>query len=227
MKGQENEKLIEEFRSIKTEAAIKQWEKAGGKDKIKSASSDVRDVFDSYWKSLTGGSYFTAITDIETTHSSPILPGRINPKSVDYKTSRVFHTIMWSMNKHVTGKGMEREEHKNFDLSGLHGEDNRFRIIVARCKPERLRDHLGEEVAATIIKESKKGKGEIIGLELPVLVEGYWEVLFAGKGTPDDKEDPEISVEGHCLQVQRDVPTILPGDLLRQTTTPHIPFTLR
>ena len=43
------------------------------------------------------------------------------------------------------------------------------------------------------------------------MVEGYWELLFAAKASQYDKEDPEISCEGHCLQVQRDVPTILPG----------------
>ena len=212
MKSDEKEKLIEEFKQLKTEPGLLQWERKIGRDKIKEADFEVKDAFDKHWTIITGSSYFTAVTDIEmpTAHKLPA-PGRIDPKSSNYKTSRRFHTIFWTRNVWSTGKGFEREEHKSFDLSGLHGEDDQHRIIVPRCKPERLHEHLGEELAKKISSNQKKGKGEIKDIEVDVMVEGHWEVLFAGKGSTEDKEDPELSVEGHCLQVQRDVPVILPG----------------
>lgn len=43
---------------------------------------------------------------------------------------------------------------------------------------------------------------------------GYWEVIFQPKGRPDDPDDVNLVHNGECLQMQRDIPVILPGPFL-------------
>lgn len=44
--------------------------------------------------------------------------------------------------------------------------------------------------------------------------EGFWEVIFSAKGNPHDPDDVILTVNGECLQIQRNVPVILPGRYL-------------
>ena len=43
---------------------------------------------------------------------------------------------------------------------------------------------------------------------------GWWEVMFSPKAKPDDQNDVTLSVNGVCLQMQREEPVILPGSYL-------------
>jgi len=44
--------------------------------------------------------------------------------------------------------------------------------------------------------------------------DGYWEVRFQPKASPTDPNEVDLSVNGLCLHIQRDVPVILPGPFL-------------
>ena len=43
---------------------------------------------------------------------------------------------------------------------------------------------------------------------------GYWEVMFSPKGKPDDPDDVTLSLNGVCLQMQREAPVVIPGPYL-------------
>lgn len=44
--------------------------------------------------------------------------------------------------------------------------------------------------------------------------QGFWEVLFSSKGSPNDPDDVTLTLNGECLQIQRNVPVIIPGPFL-------------
>ncbi|KKK59955.1 hypothetical protein LCGC14_3029200, partial [marine sediment metagenome] len=220
------QELIDEFQAIKFEPGLRQWEKAN-KERLKSAHVSAMLAFITHWDGIVGGEYLVSVTDIDIpTLQQKQLADRIDPQESDYKTKRIFTSITWKKRSFVVGKGLEKETFHQYHLSGVHTK-GRSRIINPKCKPERLVDHLGEKVAKKILQSkgtsggtvdrieipSKKKKGEqsTEALQLPVMVEGYWEVKFAGKATEEDKNDVEIQWEGRCLQMQREVPVILPG----------------
>lgn len=209
----EAQELLEQFSKLKTEPALKQWER-GNRDKLRKAPFAVREAFDGKWNEIVKEPYFQPVTDIDISQFVPRekdLPGRIDPNSKDYKTERVFVSIEWEKTTYYTGKGLEKETFVTYDLRGTH-RGGHARVIKLKCKPDRLQDHLGQEIAAKILSESKKNlRGKLEDLELPVLVEGYWEVRFAGRASKEEKEDVEIQWEGRCLQMQREVPVVLPG----------------
>lgn len=202
--------FIKEFQAISVEAVIKQWEK-GNRDKIKSAPYRVKDLLDAHWRNLTGGGLFELVTEIDIPRLQQQPAGRIDPKSLRYKTARVFNIIHWVKTTLVVGKGIEREEKVSYQLSGTHNL-GRDRLIVTRCKPERLIDYLGEDMAKDIRKQKKSvEKDTFDGVEIPIFVQGYWEVKFAGRAHKWDKNYAEVQHEGLCLQMLREVPVILPG----------------
>lgn len=212
--------FIEGFQAISVEAVLKQWEGANRK-KIKGAPFQVKDLLDAHWKNVTGGSLFVTITEIDFQKLQQPTTGRIDPKSRHYKTERIFHIIHWKKTTLIIGKGIEREEKVSYQLSGVHTmappdwQDRKpvwERLIVNRCKPHRLIDHLGEEHAEKVLKNKKSvEKGTFVDVEIPILVEGHWEVSFAGRQNQWEKNYAEIQHEGLCLQMQREVPVILPG----------------
>lgn len=211
-KGDPSQELIKEFNDLKTAVALKQWEKLYS-DRLAKASPEVKDAFDKHWNKLIGSSYYIARTAIDIpTLQQPQLPGRIDPKSQNYRVERVFHTIRWRKDTVIVNRNTDRERtYYTYQISGEHNHGN-SRIIANNCMPDRLDRVLNEELANKIRRAKKsETKGEITDLELPLKVEGHWEVRFAGKATPEDKEDVELQHEGNCLQMQREVPLILPG----------------
>lgn len=237
------QELIEEFQSIKTEPGLRQWEK-NNKDRLKSAPYAAMMMFNTHWEGIVKGSYLVSVTDIDIpTLQQRQLPGRIDPSGNHYKTERIFTSIEWKKNTYTTGRGLEKEVHHTYDLAGVHTL-GRSRQIVNKCKPERLETHLGKKIAGRILKagtnqteatikevsiEAPKTAGQKSQkpLELAVLVEGYWEVRFAGKANEADKDDVEIQWEGQCLQMQREVPVILPGRHIEVNDNAHHPVYLK
>ena len=212
--------FIKGFQAISVEAVIKQWEGVN-REKIKKAPFQVKDLLDAHWRSITGGSLFELVTEIDLQRLQQPTAGRIDPKSLHYKTERIFHTVYWKKTTLIVGKGIEREERVSYQLSGVHTkappdwqdrEPAWERLIVNRCKPSRLIDHLGEALAKDILKQKKiVDKGTFSDVEVPIRVEGHWEVSFAGRQNKWEKNYAEIQHEGLCLQMQREVPVILPG----------------
>lgn len=221
-----SQELIDNFKSFKTEVSLIQWEKASRKV-LADSSADVRDAFNNHFKSVTGRPYYIAITDIDTSAlQRPVATvGRIDPAGKNYQTERTFHTILWKKYSFTVGKGIERETHSNFELTGLHGEQNKLRVIKTKCKADQIEQRVGKEVADQILKDSRKlSEGTIKGLNVPVMVEGYWEIQFSGKSSNEEKEDVEIQVDGKCLQMMRDVPVIQPGRFIEAADHAHFPL---
>lgn len=211
--SQEDQKireLIKDFQSYKTVAALRQWEKSN-RDVIKTSPWRVKEHFDTHWAAVTGENYFLGITDIDIPRlQQKQRPGRINPKETDYKTERIFSVINWKKTTYARGKGSEKEFFENYEISGIHSEDNRYRLIAKKCTPDQIQYVIGEELAEKILS-SKKKSGKLNNLNHPVMIEGHWEVMFSEKSSKWEKEDVEIQHEGRCLQIQRGVPVILPG----------------
>jgi hypothetical protein len=210
-KGKEAQELIKQFTGLKRSVSLKQWEKLH-RDQLQKAPFEVKDAFDRHWTAVTGASYWTPVTDIPVPQlSSHELPGRIDPKSRAYLTQRTFTSIRWKKHVYTTGKGLEKETHYRYELSGDHSHGN-TRFIAKKCKPERIVDYLGTGLSDQILEAGKTDdQGEITGLNHPVSIEGHWEVRFSGKASKDDNEWVELQHEGRCLQIMRNEPVILPG----------------
>lgn len=218
--------LIDDFKPIKTQAALRQWEKLH-RDEIKGSDFQTKELFDTKWKAVVGASYFVGITELDIPKLQHQAGGsRIDPAANLYKTERVFNSITWKRAVFTKGKGIEKETFESYEISGIHSEDERFRLIAIRCKPERVTDYLGNDLAKKVLAAKAK-EGTIDGLELPIMVEGHWEVQFTAKGSKWDKNDVEIQWEGQCLQMQRSVPIILPGRYIEVNDHARYPFFMK
>jgi len=209
--NKKEQELVERFTKLDQEASLRKVEEAIRED-IALGSPELKSLFDQHWIKVTGGSYYQPITMISPQSSrDAALPGRIYPKASNYLTERVFTEIWWKKHTAERGKGLDKETLIRFELGGKHTQ-GRQRVIHHKCKPHRLASMLGEKLAQQILEESKKAtKGVIKDLNQPIMVEGYWEVIFAAKGSPSDKEDVELQWEGDCLQIMRQKPVVLPG----------------
>ena len=222
------QELIKEFKSLTTQPALRQWEKSH-REEIRKGAVYIKLKFDEHWQHIMGESYLVQVTEIDFNRlqMQKNIPGRIDPKGNNYKTERIFTKIEWKKNVTITGRGVAREEWITYELRGDHTL-GRARVMDTRCKPERLIDYLGETEAEKILKLPKKDvKGIIEGIELPIMVEGHWEVLFGGKGSKFDKDDVEIQWEGQCIQAQRQVPVILPGKYIEVLDNARYPVFMK
>jgi hypothetical protein len=216
--GQEDKKsqeLLADVLDITHEASLRKWEQAN-RDRLMACQS-VWPEFNDHWTKVTGNPYFQPITTIadipQGVFKKEQSPGRINPKSKDYKTVEVFKEIIWE--KRLQSIGSKKKRFTFFTLKGLTLKNGTERIIAQNIRPERVSQYIGKKLADQIRSDAKtKSEGRINKLELKVEVEGFWEVIFAPRGSKEDPLDVTLNWEGQCLQMQRNVPVILPGHYL-------------
>lgn len=94
------------------------------------------------------------------------------------------------------------DEHKR-----INPKDNNYGVIIeTKVKEVPIRRRI-DGVVKTIFEQREVGIGRIAD-------NGYWEVSFQPKGSPEDPTNVTLSLNGQCLHMQRGVPVILPGPFL-------------
>lgn len=206
---EEEKEFIGKFSRISKEPILRAFEENHRKE-IAESSLTVRDTFDQKWKKVIGNSYYQPATTIQ---QIPV-PGkdteRIDPRSKNYRANVIFNRIIWNK--------IRRKISKRFvDLYILKGEEaatGKVRPIFQNLDTNRLKEIMGEEDAARILKDAvgkdKKPEGEIKGT-FELEVEGYWEVQFSPQKDPNDPINVRLMWEGQCLIMKRMVPVVLPG----------------
>jgi len=208
--------FIEAFASIQNEAVLRQFEHTN-RGRIQDLPSCWM-KWNETWQRVTGTPYFKAIT--ETPIKSSLAGGsRVDPKSRNYKTLIRFKQIDWNKTLEQYGR---RKKGIVYALRGIPVEDDQYRSIIHKTSQNQLIKLVGEEISERIIEDSKgtnfqgsithlgKGKDKT-PLDIEVECWGYWEVLFAPASGKDDFREVVLQWEGQCLQIQRNVPVILPG----------------
>lgn len=199
-----NEGFIDEFKRISQEPILREYEKKN-RERINEASLIVRDAFDQLWKKNTGNNYYQPTTTVQPPRAAfGINDIAIDPRSRKYRAQIVFQKIFWQK--------LRRKISKRFrDLYTLEGETNGSkRPIFQNLDIDRLKEILGEKPTEQIRSVKDTDHGEIDGT-FDLLVEGYWEVEFAPTQNDQDKKNVELTWEGQCLVMQRQIPVVLPG----------------
>lgn len=205
---QKTQELQGVFLKISDERELREWEQKN-RNKILESAFEIQRAFDEHWLDITGDRYFQPVT-----MAPPSMPGaklaRSDPKSRSYRANVEFSRIMWVKIRRKFGKRFK-------DLFILQGEaDGKVRPIFQNLTEDRLRSILEDATTDKILKAAKKDdRGEIEG-EFNLLVEGYWEVIFAPMKGESDTIDVELTWEGQCLLIKRQMAIVLPGFYIEQ-----------
>lgn len=200
-----NEEFIDEFKRISSEKILREYEEKN-RARIAESPFEIKGTFDDLWIKITGNSYYQPATTIK-----PVVAYGVNntersdPKSRKYMALKTFDTVYWQMIKRKIGKNV-------VDLYILDGDtDGKKRPIFQNLTADRLKELLGQDSAALILKTSKGVTTGSIKGPIDIKVEGYWEVEFAPASQTSDPIDVKLTWEGQSLLIKRRMPVILPG----------------
>ena len=203
-----DEKFIDEFKRIGTEAVIRGYE-VKNRSRLSEASLIVLSEFDKLWKKFTGVRYLQTVT----TAPRPVSPStgfndtqRGDPKSMQYRQTIRFKEINWTKIRRRIGK-------KLADLFIIEGTpvEGKKRPIFNNLSIEQLYNILGDKAAKAIIAAGKKEAVGSIPVDIDLPVEGYWEVQFAPQKDQNDTKDVRLCVDNLLLRFQRMVPVVVNG----------------
>lgn len=201
-----DQEFIDEFKRISQEGILRDYEKKN-RERIENASLIVKNDFDQLWKKITGNSYYQPVTTVRppTAMYGKNNTERSDPRSRKYRATVVFTEIEWQK--------LRRKISKKFkDLYTLKGTtDGKSRPIFQNLEINRLKEILGEKPAEKILKAAKENDHGTLKGDFELLVEGYWEVVFAPAKSENDPVDVRLMWEGQCLIIKRMIEVVLPG----------------
>ena len=214
--------LKDELLKIEDKDSLLEFE-AKNRDEILSGPMHVQAALNTKWKEMTDQYYFQPITALPP--QAQVTGKRIDPKGQQYRTVREFEEIQW---KAVRVKTRKDRVETFYNLSGLIRGTGRRRLIRQNLRADNLSPTFlsgGDEIAAKILKDHGEANliEGVIKKNVSVAVEGYWEVIFAPAQSKDDPHDVVLQWEGQCLQIQRNVPVILPGTHLEAADNAKYP----
>lgn len=203
-----DDKFIDEFRRVGTEAIIRGYEVKNRK-RLADASLVVLSEFDKLWKKFTGKRYIQTVTTVPS--AVPPTDGfndtqRGDPKSMKYRQPIHFNELSWTKIRRRIGK-------KLADLFIIEGTpiDGVKRPIFKNMSIEQLYNILGDKTAKAIIAAGKKDMTGDMPVDIELPVEGYWEVQFAPQKDQNDTKDVRLCVDNLLLRFQRMVPVVVNG----------------
>ena len=198
------EEFTNEFKRISSEKILRDYE-LKNRDRISAASFEVRDAFDQLWIKITGTSYYQPSTVVKPqVFIDRNNTERTDPKGRNYRAKVTFTKICWQRLRRRISK-------KDIELYVLDGDtDGNRRPIFQNLDANRLKEILGDQNTEKILKERDNDHGELKG-KFELLVEGYWEVVFAPASSHTDPKDVQLTWEGQCLIIQRMKEVVLPG----------------
>jgi len=202
----ENQEFIDKFKRISQESILREYEKKN-REEISESSLIVRDAFDQVWKKITGNSYYQPTPTIQapTAMHGKNNTERSDPRSRKYRALVTFEKIEWVKIRRKMAKKFREFFILKGDVKGV------TRPIYQNLDADRLLEVVGETATKAIIKAGKTNtEGELKG-PFDILVEGYWEVVFAPQKGQNDTVDAELTWEGQCLIIKRQTDVVLPG----------------
>ena len=203
-KETEEYKFIDEFKRMAQEGIIREYEKKN-RDRINEAGFEVKDAFDKQWIKVTGNSYYQPVTTVKPPSAGKITE-RSDPRSRKYRATVNFSTIGWQRLRRKIGRKFENL----YTLHGVASATGAKRPVFQNLTVDRMKEILGEDNAIKIFESKEKDYGEIDG-SFDLLVEGYWEVVFAPAKSENDPVDVRLLWEGQCLIIKRMTEVVLPG----------------
>lgn len=194
--------FVSEFKDIKTEKELRDFEEANH-DKLINSSEAILTNFDEKWLELTGSLY-----RVWTPVTAAVDKTKTDPRSNQYLMDEAFTAIQF-VRTSITRRDIERFQ---FTVHGTVRRTGSKRHMWNNLSTYALPQRIGEEAAGKILVMSEKGarNGEVKG-DFKLRVMGFWQVRFHPKSNPNDTDKVLLAWEGQTLQVERDVDNILTG----------------
>jgi len=138
----------------------------------------------------------------------------LDPKECDYKVAEACTAIEWSTARVKRNKRFV----DLFALQAVLKSTGKAEPITHGLFLSQLDQFVSPKIAAEIAAMYKaKDKAGTIKCDTRVKVMGYWKVTFLPKTKKQDTDDVFLTVNGSCLQLQRDKPVVLPGSYLEDS----------
>jgi len=218
---QEEQDLINKFKRISSEDALLGFEKKN-REAILNSSLFLQNEFNQLYKKITGKAYLQPITAQGVFREKDPTEEPLHPKATNYRQKKHFAQVEFV--KHERTKRHRNyqytEQIKEYDLWGITSDGDKD-LIELNVTPDAMPNFIGKDISASIIKSKEKQGRVECDKELWVI--GYWYVIFAPAGQKHDTEDVQLSHQGACLQIQRNIKVPLPGTYLEVADAGRFP----